>query len=55
MQTVVVNAESRSYTIHIGWGILDELGDYLARGPYSDNCLIISTLWFSAIWGPGRE
>jgi len=51
MQTVVVNAESRSYAIHIGRGILDELGDYLVRGPYSDNCLIISNSLVFPLYG----
>ncbi|MGI6552869.1 MAG: 3-dehydroquinate synthase [Bacillota bacterium] len=55
MPTVKVNAKSRPYTIYIGGGILDELGQCLARHPYSNNCLIISNSLVFSLYGDRVE
>jgi 3-dehydroquinate synthase len=51
MQTVTVALGERSYTIHIGQGVLDEVGDVLGKLPLTKKALVVTQPAIAAAYG----
>ena len=51
MQTVTVPLGERSYSIHIGQGLLEKLGDFLAQLPLTKKALVVTQPAIRAIYG----
>jgi 3-dehydroquinate synthase len=51
MQTVTVALGERSYTIHIGQGVLDEVGDVLGELPLTKKALVVTQPAIAAAYG----
>lgn len=51
MQTVTVPLGERSYSIYIGQGLLEELGDYLGRLPLTKKALVVTQPAIRAFYG----
>jgi 3-dehydroquinate synthase len=51
MQTVTVALGERSYAIHIGQGVLDEVGKVLAQLPFTKKALVVTQAAIAAAYG----
>src|SRR5919109_1372594 len=51
MQTVTVALGARSYAIHIGQGVLDDVGEVLARLPVTKRALVVTQPAVAAAYG----
>ncbi len=51
MQTVTVSLGERSYSIHIGRGLLEEIGDYLQRLPLTKRALVVTQPSIRGLYG----
>jgi 3-dehydroquinate synthase len=51
MQTVTVALGERSYTIHIGQGVLDEVGNVLGKLPLTKKALVVTQPAIAAAYG----